>query len=98
MTFIRWKDAVDDPAFKGFNFKETVLTIKKQYTKELQKLSLFNNWSYLITDDRLHLRFIDPNDGSLLRETVKKIIKKNEAKKRNGKTSSGNIATLVGAL
>lgn len=98
MNFVQWKDAVDDSTFKGFNFKETVLTIKKQYTKELQKLSLFDSWSYLITSDRLLLRFIDPNDGLLLRETVKKIIKKNEAKKRNGKTSAGNIATLIGAL
>lgn len=97
-TFVNWNDADGDPAFKGLNFRETVLTIKRQYVKELSKLNLFDNWSYLITDDRLHLRFKDFNDGALLRETVEKIMKKNETKKRIGKTSAGNIATLIGAL
>ena len=92
MTFIQWQDADGNPAFKGLNFRETVATIKKQYVKELNKLNVFDDWSYLITDDRLHIRFANHNDGLLLKETVEKIMKKNEAKKRDGKTGAGNIA------
>jgi len=91
-TFIQWQDADGNPAFKGLNFRETVATIKKQYVKELQKLNLFDDWSYLITDDRLHIRFKNQNDGILLKETVEKIMRKNETKTRIGKTAAGNIA------
>lgn len=95
MTLIQWNDADGNPAFKGLNFKETVQTTKRQYVKELTQLNLFDNWSYLITSDRLHLRFINSNDGALLKETIKKIIKRNEAKTRSGKTAAGNIAVRM---